>query len=261
MRKTDSNGNWETAFSVWNFTLIELLVVIAIIAILAAMLLPALQKAKTQALTASCRGNLKQIGTRFSMYDNDYGQFPLGYYPVDTSKMQTNKDYGWYHMIFNLTHNPSYTWAGSLSASQKSSMKELHCPGDSGDRTEPLSYAGNACSLGYLKPGSTPEWNPTGDSYNCIKGTLKNTRKSPSKVMTVMDAKMNSSAPYAKGSAQFIFASSSYVFSDWLKQNEEFHRGTCNYLFWDGHVENLRNIRQVNTAFNKYFRNGDQWIY
>jgi prepilin-type N-terminal cleavage/methylation domain-containing protein len=98
------------------FTLIELLVVIAIIAILAAMLLPALASAKQRAWTIACNSNLHQIGLGMRMYADDNKEF----YPESGSTVYWNTTntttgkLGWMQQVFSYVGNTNV----------------YHCPGN-----------------------------------------------------------------------------------------------------------------------------------
>ena len=77
------------------FTLIELLVVIAIIAILAAMLLPALSRAKCKAQRTQCMSNKHQITIACTMYSSDWQEFLVPNAPIAAQSSDLTRNYGW----------------------------------------------------------------------------------------------------------------------------------------------------------------------
>ena len=113
--------------------MIELLVVIAIIAILASMLLPALNAAKTKAHAISCVGNLRQWGTAWNMYQNDFNGFINSH--QTTTPASGEKDYSiWYatdilgqYAGISAGRVDSYFYSIKLANSYAGTI--LECPG------------------------------------------------------------------------------------------------------------------------------------
>ena len=105
------------------FTHIELLVVIAIIAILAAMLLPALSAARERARSTHCTGNLKQLALAYQMY-MDANNSPMPTYFKDTA---TNDWWYWAEFIYPYMGD-DVAAAGDIYAAMKTGRSAYSCP-------------------------------------------------------------------------------------------------------------------------------------